>query len=414
MAVQYKDFKVGEIFRLVNPKGKLTTKQLISGTDIAYVAAKKTNNGVAMMCSRENIPDEQIMPGNCIVFVQQGDGSAGYTTYQPNDFYAISCVCCGYIDGILNENIGMYLVSVLDKNKAFYSHSNSWSGEKLFNTKMPLPVKADGTPDWNDMQERIAELEQERIAELEQERIAELEQYLAATGLNDYELTDEDREVLSLSGFWCDEKSDSKAATGVRKEMREFRMGDLFDIHPTVAYKLTNMALYETAGNVPVLSNSSSNNGIAGFSGLAPTEQGNIITFSDTTTGADTMFYQSNPFIGYPHVQGIYPHDYNFFTEEIAHYFIGVIRSACGDGWSYANKFTRTFVLGVSILLPICTDAANNPIIDSAKTYHPDGYVPDWDFMSRYIRAIEKIVIKDVVKYKNEMIQKTKEIVGVV
>ena len=49
------------------------------------------------------------------------------------------------------------------------------------------------------MQERIAELEQERIAELEQERIAELDVYLVASGLDDYELTDEDKEILSLS-----------------------------------------------------------------------------------------------------------------------------------------------------------------------------------------------------------------------
>ena len=40
---------------------------------------------------------------------------------------------------------------------------------------------------------------QERIAELEQERIAELDAYLAASGLDDYELTDEDKEILSLS-----------------------------------------------------------------------------------------------------------------------------------------------------------------------------------------------------------------------
>ena len=42
---------------------------------------------------------------------------------------------------------------------------------------------------------------QERIAELEQERIAELDAYLAASGLDDYELTDEDKEILSLSGI---------------------------------------------------------------------------------------------------------------------------------------------------------------------------------------------------------------------
>lgn len=40
---------------------------------------------------------------------------------------------------------------------------------------------------------------EERIAELEQERIAELDAYLVASGLDDYELTDEDKRLLSLS-----------------------------------------------------------------------------------------------------------------------------------------------------------------------------------------------------------------------
>ena len=36
----------------------------------------------------------------------------------------------------------------------------------------------------------------------------------------------------------------------------------------------------------------------------------------------------------------------------------------------------------------------------------------DWEYMEKYIHAIEKVVIKDVVKYKDDMIQKTKEIVA--
>ena len=53
-----------------------------------------------------------------------------------------------------------------------------------------LPVKGVKEEiDWDYMQERITELEQERITELEQ--------YLIATGLNDYELTNEDKAVLA-------------------------------------------------------------------------------------------------------------------------------------------------------------------------------------------------------------------------
>lgn len=62
--------------------------------------------------------------------------------------------------------------------------------------------------------------------------------------------------------------------------------------------------------------------------------------------------------------------------------------------------------------LPIQTDTEGNPIIDTECKYHPDGYIPDWDFMEKYIRAIEKIVIADVVQYKDAMISKTKEVVA--
>lgn len=81
-------------------------------------------------------------------------------------------------------------------------------------------------------------------------------------------------------------------------KFNSFLVGELFDIHPTTAYKMGNDELFSHKGTTLVLSNSSANNGIGGYCGLAPTEQGGVITFSDTTTGADTMFYQADPLLG--------------------------------------------------------------------------------------------------------------------
>ena len=36
----------------------------------------------------------------------------------------------------------------------------------------------------------------------------------------------------------------------------------------------------------------------------------------------------------------------------------------------------------------------------------------DWEYMEKYIRAIEKTVIKDVVQYKDRVIKETRKIVG--
>lgn len=138
---------------------------------------------------------------------------------------------------------------------------------------------------------------------------------------------------------------------------KTFKVGELFDIHPTSAYKMKNDELFASDGTTPVLSNSSVNNGIGGYCGLTPTEQGGMITFSDTTTGADTMFYQSSSFIGYPHVQGMYPYHPDKWDEKCCLYVISCIRKSAGNGWNYAVKFNRALVKELSIELPVVESA---------------------------------------------------------
>ena len=57
-----------------------------------------------------------------------------------------------------------------------------------------------------------------------------------------------------------------------------FNIGELFDIHPTKAYKLTNSSLMEEDGVNPIVVNSSFNNGIGGYTNQENTEKGGIIT----------------------------------------------------------------------------------------------------------------------------------------
>ncbi len=161
---------------------------------------------------------------------------------------------------------------------------------------------------------------------------------------------------------------------------KKYRVGDLFDVHPTHAYKMSNSDLYETIGNTPVLSNSSTNNGIGGYSGLKATEKGGIITFSDTTTGGDTMFYQADDFIGYPHVQGMYPF-VDCWDEKCCLYAISAIRKAAGDGWSYAVKFNRALVKELMIELPV----VSHP--DANHEYTVNDI--DWNYMRERITELD-------------------------
>lgn len=172
---------------------------------------------------------------------------------------------------------------------------------------------------------------------------------------------------------------------------KTFKVGELFDIHPTSAYKMKNDELFASDGTTPVLSNSSVNNGIGGYCGLTPTEQGGMITFSDTTTGADTMFYQSSPFIGYPHVQGMYPYQPDKWDEKCCLYVISCIRKSAGNGWSYAVKFNRALVKELFIELPV---------VESADVDHE--YTVDdinYEYMQERISELEQERIAELDAY---------------
>lgn len=154
----------------------------------------------------------------------------------------------------------------------------------------------------------------------------------------------------------------------------DFRVGDLFDIKPTQAYKLTNAKLFDD-GTTPVVVNSAYNNGIGGYSSLEATESGNMVTFSDTVD-ANTIFYHATDFIGYPHVQGLYPQgEYaNSWTENRLKFFVSIFRkTALTKGFDYGNKFRRDIAVELNIKLPITADNK-----------------PDWEYMEHYMQQNEE------------------------
>lgn len=179
---------------------------------------------------------------------------------------------------------------------------------------------------------------------------------------------------------------------------KEFVIGELFDIHPTKAYKLTNSSLYAEDGKNPVVVNSSFNNGIGGYSRLENTENGNIVTFSDTTS-ADAIFYQKNPFIGYPHIQGMYPiGEYkNKWNEKSYLFFISVFRSrAIGLNFDYVNKFTREDAKKMTIKLPV--DLNGNP---------------NFAYMEEYMQNLESAVSSSLTALRSAKSSKTCEKVDI-
>ncbi len=149
---------------------------------------------------------------------------------------------------------------------------------------------------------------------------------------------------------------------------REYRVGDLFAIHPTKV--CDGISASDCVGyGAPLVVNSAENNGVAGFCDVDPTEEGNIITFSDTTDG-NTFFYQPNPFIGFSHVQGMYPTTRKWTAEQFL-FFSTMLMFYARGRYNYGRKMRRDTISEVMIKLP--SDRDGNP---------------DWLFMDNYIKSL--------------------------
>ena len=144
------------MFSLEPTKG-IVTDDLVEGQDVPYMAAKHDGNGIEMMCSTEGIED-WVSKGNCIVFVNLGAGSAGYANYINEDFIGMSGkTTCGYNDN-LNEWNGLFIATCLCQERPKYSFGRSWTGDRLKETVIKLPVDVDGNPDWQFMEDYIKAL----------------------------------------------------------------------------------------------------------------------------------------------------------------------------------------------------------------------------------------------------------------
>lgn len=121
----------------------------------------------------------------------------------------------------------------------------------------------------------------------------------------------------------------------------EYKLGDLFEINPTKYYRLANDKILSKSGITPLVSNASIANGVMGFSNLNPLNKGNSLSCSDTTLGAETMYYQKNDYIGYQHIQSLMP-KFDRFNSAIAFFIISASHAATSNGqYDYGHKFNR-------------------------------------------------------------------------
>ncbi|MGN8532220.1 restriction endonuclease subunit S [Helicobacter pylori] len=385
-AIKWGEFRLGDLFEIYT--GSLLSQEDLAKGDIVRISVKSDNNGVYghfdTLKNKKARHFENFISVNFF-------GNCFYHPYLASVEMKVHVLKLK--NRLLTRRIGLFLANQL--NKCFYgqfTYGTQLSSSKLKhnNFKIQLPLKPTAnTQTFEDIDFTFME---KFIAELEQCRLAELEAYLKATGLENTTLSNDEENALNV---FNGNNSGGGGNTPCGLTWQHFKLGDLFEIRPTKAYNLTNPHLFDSNAKNPVVTNSSLNNGISGYSSLEPTEKGNQITYSDTTT-SEGIFYQKRPFIGYSHVQGLCPLKYHeFWNEKTLLYIVVAFKKVACGRFDYGNKFNRKIASEMSIILPT----------------NPHGGI-DFHFMRTLINALMKQTIQGVVEYSSAKIQAAKEIIS--
>lgn len=115
------------------------------------------------------------------------------------------------------------------------------------------------------------------------------------------------------------------------------------------------------------------------------------------------MYYQKDDFIGYSHIQHLVP-KFDNFNMCIAHTIITACKISTANQYDYGNKYNRKAMNATKIQLPTKN---NQPEHIDDKPQRGDisvttplrAEMPDYELMEVLIRAVQKLVIRDVVEW---------------
>ena len=351
----------------------LSKSDLEKNGKIPVYSSDTSNNGII---GYTNIDAEFIVSEENPIYLVFGDHTRSlnivFHSFNVTDNVKVLSLKDSYSIKIL-----LYIISSWQKGVPNLGYSRHWSIAKKVLFKVPVK---NGVIDFAFMENFIAELEAERIAELEA--------YLRVTGLSDYILTEEERAVLeafrngkiSWGGVKLLDKQQVKDI-----EWRVFNLEKLFG-KSTRGRRLRSQD--RISGNLPFVTAGEANEGISDFIG------NDVIVFSENTTTID-MFgsakYRNYKYGGDDHIAVVH-------TENLPKYAAIYVTTAIHKV-SYAGQFSysRNFY---------AKDADNlNISLPSVQGK------PMYDYMEVFIRAVQKLVIKDVVQYAERKVAATRAVV---
>jgi len=146
---QWKPFEFQSLFEI--KKGKRLTKANQSAGRTPYIGAIDKNNGVSSFIGQQAIHEGYTISVSY-------NGSVAEAFYQPVPFWATDDVNVLYPNFNLTPAIALFIATLIRQEKYRFNYGRKWHMERMKESCIRLPVKTDGTPDWNFMEQYIKSL----------------------------------------------------------------------------------------------------------------------------------------------------------------------------------------------------------------------------------------------------------------
>ena len=368
---KFGEFRIGDLFCIQTPKRKFDANKIQFGGQYPYVARGDKNNGIRGYIneSTQYLNDE-----NTISF---GQDTATMFFQRDKYFTGDKIKIFKPINFCLNSRLANYIIASMRRGFSNFAWgSSSFNVGILKEVKIILPTLG-GEINFSFMEKFIEELERERVEELDA--------YLAATGLKDYKLTEKEEDALAK----FDEFS---KWGGVAEGFENKKAGNLFSVTSNRQLNKDSFRFLDN-GEYPYFTRTVLNNGIAGYVDYLDDEH--KIKGHSIAVGMLGMqfFYMDKDFYAGQFTKTLYP-KFSVFSQRIAQYFIVLLNKnqkiyQGGLVRDFENLFNKT-----TLLLPV-----------------KDGEIY-YEFMENFIKAIEKLVIKNVVLWADKKIEATKKVVA--
>lgn len=359
--VEWGEFKLGDLFDIENTLS-FNTDKLVAGDTYDYVTRTSMNQGILQttgFVNEENINSAGTWSLGLLqmdFFYRRKPWYAGQFIRKITPKIPIKDSCVEFFTIVLNK-LKKKLLTVLVRDV-----------DELFcNSTICLPMK-NGEIDFEFMEYILTTTVKNSVNKLDI--------YLTNSGLKDYELTEEEKNVL---------------AEYEKLEHKEFNVPEIFDVKNTS--NLLSSDIVPDSGSTPYLCASAENNGVSTYTTYDERflEKGNCIFIGGKTF---VVSYQAKDFFSNDsHNIVLYLKD-GVRTKLNQLYIATCVYKSLSHKYSWGDSVSKTKIKNDKVLLPV----------KNGKPY--------LDFMETFITAIQKLVIKDVVLYADSKLEATKNTIN--